>query len=193
MCYLISSFLSPLELICLAKARHVRLYWASVVRGVRVWSYFAVVSRVLVLNSITAQRDHHRRIKNDALLPTSLSVFSYAQALEGQRDGLKHLMRIVKKDKQDLEVREGCRLLHNRLFIHPKYVTNSVFAEQAQRDRGVCFGESRTRKAVEMHQLKRRVHNATLVKQKLILSQPQALFPSRSPQGRLRQKIVKAL
>lgn len=27
------------------------------------------------------------------------------QALEGQRDGLEHLMRIVKKDKQDLEVR----------------------------------------------------------------------------------------
>lgn len=25
------------------------------------------------------------------------------QALEGQRDGLEHLMRIVKKDKQDLE------------------------------------------------------------------------------------------
>jgi len=31
--------------------------------------------------------------------------FSRPQALEGQRDGLEHLMRIVKKDKQDLEVR----------------------------------------------------------------------------------------
>lgn len=34
------------------------------------------------------------------LYPSSLDV----QALEGQRNGLEHLMRIIKKDKQDLEV-----------------------------------------------------------------------------------------
>lgn len=31
------------------------------------------------------------------------------QALEAQRDGLEHLMRIVKKDMQDLEVRSSRR------------------------------------------------------------------------------------
>eukprot|EP00903_Cladosiphon_okamuranus_P017804 g16385.t1 len=33
------------------------------------------------------------------------------QALEGQRDGLEHLMRIVKKDKQDLEIMKKPRKL----------------------------------------------------------------------------------
>lgn len=40
-----------------------------------------------------------------ALSSASLTpVIRGTQALEGQRDGLEHLMRIVKKDKQDLEV-----------------------------------------------------------------------------------------
>lgn len=41
------------------------------------------------------------------------------QALQGQRNGLEHLMRIVKKDKQDLEVsawRKPHGIQHNVVF-----------------------------------------------------------------------------
>ena len=38
------------------------------------------------------------------LLYCTVLSFGGAQALEGQRDGLEHLMRIVKKDWQNLEV-----------------------------------------------------------------------------------------
>lgn len=44
------------------------------------------------------------------------------QALEGQRDGLEHLMQIVKKDKQDLEVSWLCPKGPPLLFSFVPYI-----------------------------------------------------------------------
>lgn len=71
------------------------LLW-SIFRGAEC-EQLTVFKSAVSLHSSTSQLEFN--------IAPLLAFAGCVQALAGQRDGLEHLMRIVKKDKQDLEVR----------------------------------------------------------------------------------------